>query len=204
MITALIVTAIVGGAQIPTTVCPLQGEPASDKIATIDYNSVRYSFCCQGCVGAFAKDPAKSIKTAETKFKGKALGTYLFDPVSRLRVEPKDAKASMVYNGVVYPFQSTANFATFKKNPKTYTVAPTKEALKCPVAIETLHGPSGAYAYRDIKGVRYFICCGGCLPKFDKEPAKFTGNVTADIKAPTAWMLKPGEVAPSECKDGDK
>ncbi|MBS1716574.1 MAG: YHS domain-containing protein [Armatimonadetes bacterium] len=30
--------------------------------------------------------------------------------------------------------------------------------------------------YTDYKGNRYFFCCGGCKPAFDKDPAKFAAK----------------------------
>jgi YHS domain-containing protein len=30
--------------------------------------------------------------------------------------------------------------------------------------------------FADYKGKRYFFCCGGCKPKFEKDPAKYSKN----------------------------
>jgi P-type Cu+ transporter len=32
---------------------------------------------------------------------------------------------------------------------------------------------TGKKAFADYKGNRYFFCCPGCKPEFDKNPAKF-------------------------------
>lgn len=195
-----IVSVLMAGFGMPPTYCPIGGEAASDKVATVDYAGVRYAFCCDGCPAKFAKDPAGSLKS--TKAKGKVLGTFLFDPVSRVRIEPAAAKGGFEdYKGVRYLFSSPANRAKFAKSKATYAAYPAKEALMCPVAKERINGYTLAYAYKDVAGVRYYVCCGDCWPKFNANPAKYVANAAKAIGAPMTQMLKPGEVPPSECKE---
>ncbi|MBL8088271.1 MAG: hypothetical protein JNM85_09430 [Chthonomonas sp.] len=200
MITTLLASSaiLLGGVTVKPTTCPVMGHgDANASVSTVDFRSTRYSFCCNGCPTAFAANPDKYLKNPELK--GKTIGTFLFDPVSRTAITAGTASASMEYQGVRYLFGNAANLAKFKKSPATYTAMPAKEVLQCPVANEKLNGYAGAYAYQDVKGVRYFICCPGCVPKFQKEPAKYTAGVAKLISAAKPFTLKAGEVPASEC-----
>ena len=185
----------------PPIVCPIAGNPANDaKVATVDYNGVHFQFCCAGCPEEFAKDPAKALKNP--KLNDKTFGTFLFDPVARKRIKPEQAKGGeMDYNGIRYTFFTAENLSAFQKDPAAYGTMPTKEVLHCPVANEKLHGYQLAYTYKDVAGVRYYICCAGCAPKFEKDPSKYLAGVKSKIKSPSAWKWEPGQATPSECKD---
>lgn len=199
MITAVI-SALILSSPLPPTFCPIGGEASSNKVSTVDYAGVRYAFCCDGCPDKFAKDPAGSLKTS--KAKGRVLGTFLFDPVSHTRIEMAAAKGGYVdYNGVRYLFSTSSNKAKFSKAKAAYAAVPAKEALMCPVAKERINGYTLAYAYKDVAGVRYYVCCGDCWPKFNANPAKYVANAAKAISAPMTQMLKPGEIPPSECKE---
>lgn len=179
--------------------CPIGGEPASEKVSTVDYKGVRYSFCCDGCVGKFAKDPTAGIK-AGSKSAG-PIGTFMFDPVSRIAILPANAKATTDFDHVRYYFSSKENLDAFKKSPAKFAAAPAKEVLRCPVADEKLDGYAGAYAYGDYQGVRYYICCAGCAPKFAKTPEKFAPAMAKYVAAPAGLTRTPGQAVKSECKD---
>jgi YHS domain-containing protein len=47
-----------------------------------------------------------------------------------------------------------------------------EEKPVCPVMKEEVEDVAGA-AYSDYKGKRYYFCCPGCKPKFDKNPEKY-------------------------------
>ncbi len=195
-----IISALVIGSAMPPTYCPIGGEAASDKVATVDYAGVRYSFCCDGCPEKFAKDPAAAIRT--TKAKGKTIGTFLFDPVSRTKINVAQAKGGYSdYQGVRYLFATAPNKAAFLKSPAAYAKHPAKEALMCPVAKERINGYILAYGYKDVDGVRYFVCCDGCWPKFNAAPKKYVPFAAKAVGEPKAMLLKAGEMPPSECKD---
>jgi YHS domain-containing protein len=197
MTTAFVLTLLIS--KPADLVCPMMASPASEKVASVDYNGVHFAFCCGGCPEAFAKDPAKAL--ANPKLKGKTVGEFLFDPVARKRIKATEAKATTDYQGIRYNFFSTANLAAFKKSPGTYSAMPKQEVLHCPVANEKLHGYQLAYMYKDVAGVRYYICCEGCAPKFEANPTKYTVGVKSKIQSPSAWKWEPGQATPSECKD---
>lgn len=187
----------------PATACPVMGSPASAKVATVDYAGVRYSFCCDGCPEAFAKNPTQYLKG--DKVKGKTLGTFLFDPVNRKRVTPEVAQGGYLdHAGVRYYFFNNANKAAFQRDVKAYTTTPKLENFTCPISKEKLNGYAATFAYQDVDGVRYFICCNGCIEPFAKDPKTAIAGVKADTKPVNqAFLLKAGEVVVIGCGDPD-
>ncbi len=164
-------------------VCPIMGSkvPATAK-SFDDYAGVRYTYCCGGCSEDFKKNPTEAIaKVIDTK---QVSGKALFDPISRQRIEEKNAKASSDYKGVRYFFTTTAEKAKFDKKPADYATIPAKESMTCPVSHEVIGGYANAIAYRNIDGVRYYICCAGCVPEFDKDPKRYTAKIQDTVKAP--------------------
>ena len=57
------------------------------------------------------------------------------------------------------------------QTPKPYKNS--KGQLICPVMKTTVVSAKKAAGFSDYKGVRYYFCCGGCKPSFDKNPAKY-------------------------------
>lgn len=50
----------------------------------------------------------------------------------------------------------------------------------CPVMVGTPTSKSAAEAaglFRDFEGTRYWLCCPGCGPAFDADPAKYAANM---------------------------
>jgi YHS domain-containing protein len=45
--------------------------------------------------------------------------------------------------------------------------------LQCPVMGTKISSVQNAFDYSDHGGKRYYFCCDGCKPEFDKEPGKF-------------------------------
>jgi YHS domain-containing protein len=172
----------------PQLVCPVMGEAADMAGPKVEYNGAVFAFCCSGCDTAFSGDPAKIL--ASPKVKGKNAGLYLFDPVSRNRVEAKAAKAFATYAGIVFPFESEANKAKFEKSPKDFGTLPKKEVLVCPVSGEKIESHHRAAAYRDVDGVRYYICCGDCVPEMDKDAKKHTAAHAKSAVTPKAHKVE--------------
>ena len=48
-----------------------------------------------------------------------------------------------------------------------------KGQLVCPVMKSTVASAKKAAGFSDYKGIRYYFCCAGCKPSFDKNPAKY-------------------------------
>lgn len=155
-------------------VCPIMGSEVSKDSPAVEYAGSKVAFCCGGCPDKFSKDPKASFKSNAKD--GKLIGTFLFDPVSGKRIEAKKAKGSSDFMATRYYFESAENKATFDKNSKKYATVPKKESLTCAVGGDTMKNYSHSFGYVDHKDVRYYICCGMCLPKMQKDPAKFAGN----------------------------
>ncbi|MBC8143367.1 MAG: YHS domain-containing protein [Armatimonadetes bacterium] len=161
-------------------VCPVMKSPVAlpDAAAkTRDLQGVRYAFCCPMCEKSFDKQPAKF--TGVPKDKTKAVGVFLFDPVTTKRLDAKAAVATSVYEGVLYPFASAINKTTFDKSPKQYATRPAKELLFCPVSDEVVKDYASASDYSDYNGERIYMCCPGCKEPFDKEPTKYKAKMDA-------------------------
>ena len=146
-----------------------------------DYKGSRYYFCCDGCKPKFDQDQVKFLK--DEKNKGKVIGVSLFDPVTTKRIESEKAKAHSDYNGIRYYFAKEDDQKSFDKAPKKYATQPKKELLFCPVSNEIVESYAKASDYSDYKGMRYYFCCDGCKPKFDKESDKYLKDLDARIKA---------------------
>lgn len=201
MITALIATLFASttlSADIKPTVCPIMGSPANMAGTRVDFAGYRVAFCCGGCSGAFAKEPAKAL--ASDRVKGKIAGTFLFDPVSGRRVDT-DKGTSFVkeHEGMRYFFTSKENMSAFAATPAKYTKRAKQEVLKCPVSGEDIGSYSNSGGYADYKDIRYFFCCGSCIGEFGKDPAKFTGKA-GKPSAPQAIVVK-GDGKPSPDHD---
>ena len=145
-----------------------------------DYKGVRYYYCCEGCKPQFDKDQAKFLK--DNKNKDKTIGVSLFDPVTDIRIEPGKAVAHSDNNGVRYFFAKVDGKSSFDNEPKKYATAPRKEVLFCPVSNEIVKSYVKASDYSDYKDTRYYFCCAGCKPEFDKSPDKYLDGLDARIK----------------------
>ena len=189
--------------------CPVMGSAVNKPAEAIAYNGVLYGTCCGGCGSQFTKDPGKFLKS--DKIKGKAVGVFMFDPVAGAKVDTTKSKFGPVtHNGTQFYFLEEKNMATFKADPKKYAAMPEKEALFCPVmGHEIKGGYAGAGGYADVEGVRYYVCCGGCLGQMKADGKKFVAKAAKAVKAPTAVMLEDasvffaqeGKAKKEECKN---
>lgn len=186
MITSLIATLAIGAMAPADLSCPVMGSAVPANAKGVDYGGVRYLMCCAGCDGTFAKNPTKYTKAAE----GKTIGYSLFDPVSGIRVDSKKAKGTMDFGGVRYYFASEDDLAAFKADSKKYTKAPEKEVLYCAVMGHAIEDYATAGAYVDIKGIRYYTCCGDCQAEMKKAPDGFTSKVKDKVAAPKVRTYK--------------
>jgi YHS domain-containing protein len=167
--TIAISAALLGQAQQLS--CPVMGGPVAKNSKFVEYAGASYSFCCPGCEESFAKSPAKFVgKQAQAN---KTAGVFLFDPVSRQRLELSKAQATSDFAGIRYPFASQENKQKFLATPSVFTKIPPKEALYCPVGKEVVSSFSKASDYVDHNWVRWFMCCAGCGGPFEKDPTRY-------------------------------
>lgn len=176
MITTLIASIALAQAAAPE---PLHCAVMTKGYANLEGPSVVYAgavfhFCCPGCDANFAKTPAKFVASAA---KGTTpIGKFLFDPTTGKKVDTGSGFTTD-HKGIRYFFETKANLETFKAKPEKFASMPTKEVLTCPVAGDKMASPKDAFAYVDVKGVRYYICCAGCMPKMEKESAKYIAKM---------------------------
>lgn len=173
-------------------VCPVMPSHALPaKPIFMEWNGGSFGLCCGGCEAPFTKEPMKFIKTATEK--NQIVGTFLFDPISKKRLEAKNAKASFDFGGVRYNFENEANMTAFKAMAADKMVKwPEKQSMTCPVSGEAIPSQSKAAGYMDFEGVRYYACCEGCMPTMLENPAKVVAKIKDTVKpvsvtkAPTA------------------
>lgn len=168
--------------QAPQLICPVMGDEIDAKSAQeFLYKDVVYAICCGGCKGTLMADPDKVLSKEQ---KG-LIGIARFDPIAQAAVKPSKAEAYTDYKNVRYYFRDAGNKAKFLANPAKFTKSPAYASNgTCAVTKETFE-PNEAWGYSDtsmtINGkketVRVYFCCGGCKPKFDKEPGKYLVNV---------------------------
>lgn len=171
MIQPLIALVAVAFGQVQALKCPVMGSAIAKDSPVVEHNGTRFQFCCAGCDANFSKSPEEFLKTQRKA--GNTVGLFLFDPVSRMRLDLAKAKATVDHQAVRYPFESPANKAAFLKDPARYATAPAKEALYCPVGKEAVPTYSKASDYVDHDGVRWYMCCAGCGGPFEKDPQKY-------------------------------
>ena len=59
-------------------------------------------------------------------------------------------------------------------------LAGSEDATTCPVMVGNPVSKKAAEAqglFRDYDGQRYWLCCAGCGPTFDSDPAKYAANM---------------------------
>lgn len=182
-LTAISLPAAVRAEESGSYSCPVLHNPI-EKVTKdtqfSDYKGLRYYYCCEGCKPQFDKNQSKFLK--DDKNKGKVTGMALFDPVTTKRIEADKATFHSDYNGVRYFFAKEDGKQTFDKDAKKYATAPKKEILYCPVSNEIVDSYAKAPDYSDYKDIRYYFCCEGCKPQFDKNPNKYLTDLDARIK----------------------
>jgi Cu+-exporting ATPase len=177
---------VLGGGEKPLT-CPVMGGSVDMESTPVEYAGAEFRFCCAGCDSQFVRAPAKYIaQQAKAKH---ASGVFLFDPVSRERLDPSTAiVASRDCAGIRFRFASAENLKRFDLNPQLYATAPAKESLVCPVTREVVNGFAKAAAYADYKGNRYFFCTKACPELFRADPEKYAPAVASALRTPAVRL----------------
>ena len=165
--------------------CPIMGGPVSAGATPMEYAGSLYGFCCGNCEAKFAGDPKAAVKASKNG--KKTVATFLFDPVTQKRIKAKKAKASTDYQGTRYYFSSEENKTKFVSKSKKYAKVPAKESMTCPVMGTKIKSYSKADSYADHDGVRYYICCAGCVKPMASDPKKYAGK---NVGAPAVITVK--------------
>lgn len=166
----------------PLKCAAMQTNNADMAGASVLYGGAQYFFCCGGCDKKFSAEPTKF--TAMAAKSGATIGKFMFDPITGKKADLSSA-ITTDFHGLRYYFANEGNKKKFLAKPESFATSPAKEALTCAVAGDKMASPADAFAYVDFKGVRYYMCCAGCLPKMQKEPAKYAKKVKATPVATT-------------------
>ncbi len=70
--------------------------------------------------------------------------------------------------------------AAASNNPENLLGGVGNDITTCPVMVGNPVSKKAAEAtglYRDYEGERYYLCCGGCGPAFDSNPAKYAAHM---------------------------
>lgn len=200
MLLPLLFTAVISAPQAGPVQCPMMSGPANMKGSLSEYKGVKYGYCCPGCEKSFLANPDKALTAA----KGRITGEFLFDPVSKMRIDAPNAKGSADFAGTRYYFASSDNKAKFDANPKAYATVPAKEVLHCAVMGKDLKSYSAAGGYFDRNGVRYYMCCGGCVSKFAGNATSFAEKAASKVASPKALKVDKTATGCSSCEDASK
>lgn len=167
--------------ELADLLCPVLGNPVSpQKDLSIEYRGLSISFCCPGCDAKFLANPEKYLEQASQD--GKTVANSLFDPVNHKRLALADARATVDFQGIRYPFATAADAEEFRSLPGAYAYAPSRESLTCPVMKESIASHSAAAGFADYRGVRYYFCCPGCDENFAKDPEKYVATVASKVR----------------------
>ena len=142
------------------TVCTMNGRvlpDASKAGGKADYKGKTYYFCCGNCAAKFnGSDDAAKAKFAK---------------ISDLRVEKMTLQKKLE--------AVDTELKGLTGEPKPVAAAPS--VVYCAVTDEEIGTPDKAAASLTHAGKTYYICCPGCKPKFEANPAKYAAE--ADKKA---------------------
>jgi YHS domain-containing protein len=184
--------------------CPVSGKPIDFGVSVMAEDGPVY-FCCPACPEKYKADTKKfADKVAEQR---KALAAMpkvqVTCPVSGKMI---DKKVFIEKDGKKIYFCCKDCPAPYEKDPAKYAAklagAYTYQT-KCPVTGEDIS--PGAFATLDT-GMKIYFCCGGCIPKFEKDPAKYTPKlkeqgITLD---PAKIKIVKSEMGKGECMDEGK
>lgn len=171
-------------------VCPIMGVEPVAAGGRYDYAGIRIGFCCVGCRNSFESDPEGVVEAGRKS--GKVFGEFQFDPVSRLRWDPKKPPTLTAdHQGIRYRFLSSEARAAFLQAKEKLAKTPVKEALYCIEKSAPAKAPWKAFA--DQADTRYFLDCDTCVKAFATSPAGF-------VESAAKWKrnVEPVEVLKDE------
>lgn len=144
------------------TLCVVRGDIIKDPAKAAGKTEIggkTYYICCKGCVAKLdSSDAAAKAKMAKvTDLK-----------TEKLVLEKKLEKLNK-------------ELAAVEGKPATPKTASATTIVYCAVTDEEIGTPDKAAATLTHNGKTYYVCCPGCKPAFEKDPAKFAA--AADKKA---------------------
>jgi P-type Cu+ transporter len=145
------------------TLCVVRGDVIKDTAKAAgkaDIGGKTYYVCCKGCLGKLtgSDDAAKTKMAKITDLKTEKL--VLEKKLEQVNKALADAEG---------------------KPAPVKAAAATASVVYCAVTDEEIGTPDKAAASMTHNGKTYYVCCAGCKPKFDGDPAKYAA--AADKKA---------------------
>ncbi len=177
--------------------CPVSGQKLGSMgdpiVKTIDGREVR--FCCGGCVGRFKANSAKYFVEVD---KAIAMQQMPFYPVKTcvvsgesLVVKGKDIGVNYVYMNRLVRLCCKGCIREFNAEPAGFLKSLDAAVIKaqsadyplqnCVVLAGSKLGSMGAPVEIVVANRLVKFCCGGCRPKFEKDPAAFL------VRLDNAW-----------------
>lgn len=90
------------------------------------------------------------------------------------------------------PFAAADTSLVLKPSAEQLKAAHAVGNKECPVSGDKIGGEMGPGRTVLYKGQAVQLCCGSCLKKFAKDPAKYLATAEASAKAEAAPAAKPG------------
>lgn len=157
--------------------CPVSGKPAVQD-SKVKFAGKSVYFCCEGCPGAFKKDPKKFANQVNVQFLETAQITQIGCPISG-RAIAKDATVALGKTKVAFCCPNCQGKAedtpaaelaalVFKDFDKGFTLQ-----TKCPVSGK----PIVAAQKVEHKDKNVYFCCPGCPGAFKADPDKFLAKL---------------------------
>jgi YHS domain-containing protein len=184
--------------------CPVMGEPINFALSLMTEDGPVY-FCCDDCPAKYKADPAKYADKVAGQRKALAAmpKIQVTCPVSGKMI---DKKVFIEKDGKKIYFCCKDCPAPYEKDPAKYAgklAGSYTYQTKCPVTGEDIS--PGAFATLDT-GMKIYFCCGGCISKLEKDPAKYTPKlkeqgITLD---PAKIKIVKSEMGKGECMDEGK
>jgi YHS domain-containing protein len=178
-------------------ICPVSGEKldamGEPVVKKFDGREVR--FCCKACVGKFEADKATYFAKIDEKLIKQQKPYYPLDTcvvMGDSLAESEDTAVDQVYGNRLVRFCCKMCIKEFDKDPKKFVQKLDEAAAQaqrkaypletCVVGGGEL-GSMGEPVDVIVGGRLVRLCCKGCKPKLEKEPAKYLATVDAAWKA---------------------
>lgn len=143
--------------------CAVMGKEIKDVAKAsgkATFEGKTYYFCCGGCDAKFKAEPAKFSKLTDLR-------------VMKIRLQRELDAVNALLAEVEAGGEKKAQTA-----PKP-AAAVTTAALHCAITDETIASAEAAAGKAEHGGKTYYFCCGGCVTKFNADPAKYAADANA-------------------------
>ncbi len=177
------------GDPYPFAACPISGEQLGSmgEPVILLYEGREVRFCCDGCPEQFDKDKAAAFARLDERIIKDQAPLY---PLKTSVVSGKDLPETpydFVYGNRLVRLADEVERATFAHHAKEYLGNLDKAVIAaqdvhyplttCPVSGDEYGGDMGKPVDLVVAGRLIRLCCKGCKPDVEKDPAKFIALV---------------------------